>query len=140
MTSTGEEAPVASIVSDVTAGARRLLRQEVDLARTEIRAEALKAVRAARLVAWGAGALWLVMTLASIGAVLALSEVFTSSVPELARWSTAIVTVAVALFWLIVGLALGRSGRRRLRRLSPIPRQTIASLKEDIAWLRNPNA
>ena len=62
------------------------------------------------------------------------------SIPALANWATAIAAGAVALVWLLIGLVLLGSGRRRLRKLSPIPRQTIQSLKEDIAWLRKPNA
>lgn len=131
---------VASMVSEVAADVTRLLRQEVDLARTEIRGEASKAVRAARAVVMGAVGLQLFAMLVSVGGVLALSDVLASRVPELADWSTAITAGGVAVLWLLVGLTLLGSGRRRLRSLSPVPRQTIESLKEDIAWLRRPNA
>jgi hypothetical protein len=129
-------APLASLVSEVAADVTRLLRQEVVLARTEIRAEATKAVRGARSVAIGAVALHMVALLASAGGVLALSKLLASRVPNLANWAAAITAGTVAFVWLLVGLILLGSGRRRLRRLSPIPRQTIQSLKEDIAWLR----
>ena len=136
----GENAPtVSSLVSDVAADVTRLLRQEVDLARTEIRAEATKAVRGARSLAMGAVALHLVAILVSVGGVVALSELLASRVPALANWATAITAGAVAVVWLLIGLILLGSGRRRLRRLSPIPHQTIRSLKEDIAWLRRSN-
>jgi hypothetical protein len=129
-------APLASLVSEVAADVTRLLRQEVVLARTEIRAEATKAVRGARSVAIGAVALHMVALLASAGGVLALSKLLASRVPNLANWAAAITAGTVAVVWLLVGLILLGSGRRRLRRLSPIPRQTIQSLREDIAWLR----
>lgn len=136
-----EELPsVASMLTEVAEDVTRLARQEVDLARTEIRAEVSKAVRGVRSVTMGAAALQLFALLVSVGGVLALSEMLAARVPELADWSAAIAAGVVALFWLVLGLALLGSGRRRLRSLSPIPRQTIESLKEDIAWLRKPNA
>jgi hypothetical protein len=128
------------MVTDVAADVTRLLRREVDLARTEIRLEASKAVRGVRAVVMGAAALHLFAIMASVGGVLALSEVLASRVPELADWSSAIATGVIGSGWLLIGLALLGSGRRRLRGVSPIPRQTIESLKEDMAWLRKPNA
>jgi hypothetical protein len=135
-----EELPsVASMVSEVAGDVTRLVRQEVELARTEIRAEASKAVKGARAVVMGAAGLQLFAMLVSVGGVLALSKVLASRLPELADWSTAITAGVVAVLWLLFGGTLLLSGRRRLRRLSPVPRQTIESLKEDIAWLRKPN-
>jgi hypothetical protein len=131
---------VSSLVSDVAADVTRLLRQEVELARTEIRTEATKAVGGARSLAMGAVALHLVAILVSVGGVMALSEVLASRVPALANWAIAITAGAVAVVWLFIGLVLLGSGRRRLRKLSPIPHQTIQSIKEDIAWLRRSNA
>jgi hypothetical protein len=137
--STEELPSVGSMVSEVAADVTRLLRQEVDLARTEIRGEASKAVKAARAVVIGGVGLHLFALLVSVGGVLALSEVLARRVPELADWATAITAGIVAVLWLLVGLTLLGSARRRLRSLSPVPRQTIESIKEDIAWLRRPN-
>jgi hypothetical protein len=139
--SSTEDVPsVASIASEVATDVTRLLRQEVDLALSEVRAEASKAVRGARSVALGAAALQIFALLASAGAVVALSDVLATRVPRLADWSIAITAGVVAVFWLVVGRALLGSGRRRLRSVSLVPRQTIESIREDIAWLRNPNA
>ena len=131
---------MVSMVSEIAEDVTRLLRQEVDLARAELQAEASKAVRGVRAVVTGMAALLLFAIMVSVGAVSALSLVLAGRVPELADWSIAITAGVVAMGWLLVGLTLRTSGRRRLRSLSPIPRQTIESLKEDIAWLRKPNA
>jgi Putative Actinobacterial Holin-X, holin superfamily III len=129
---------VASVVGDVAADVVRLLRQEVQLARTELRAEATKAAKGVRSIAVGAVALHLVAISISAGAVLALSQALPKYLPRLTDWATAIATGVVAALWLVVGLVLLGTGRRRLRRVSPIPQQTVESLKEDIAWLRRP--
>ena len=118
----------------------RLLHQEVELAKTEIRAEASKAAKAGRLLASGAMALHLVAVIASVAAVLAVTEVLIDVLPRWTELAPAIAATGVALLWLIIGLVLIGTGRRRLRSISPMPRQTIQSLKEDLAWLRKPNA
>jgi putative superfamily III holin-X len=131
---------LTSMVADVASDVTRLLRQEVDLARNEIRTEAKRAVRGARSVAMGAFALHLFAVLVSVGGVFALGEVIVQRAPQFATWATALAAGAVAVVWLLIGLVLLASGRRRLRRISPIPRQTIRTLKEDISWLRKPIA
>jgi hypothetical protein len=131
---------VGALVSDVASDVTRLLRQEVELAKSEIRAEAGKAAKATSLIASGAAALHLVAVLVSVAGVLAVTVVLTRYVPVLADYTAAVAAGGIALVWLILGLAFLGAGRRRLRTISPIPRQTIQSLKEDIAWLRRPNA
>jgi Putative Actinobacterial Holin-X, holin superfamily III len=138
--STDDGLSVGSLVSDVAADVKRLLHQEVRLARSEIRTEARKAARAGRLIATGTMALHLVVVLVSVGAVLAASEVLASRVPDLAGLAPAVAAAGVALVWVVVGRILLGAGRPRLRSISPIPRQTIQTLKEDIAWLRKPTA
>jgi hypothetical protein len=131
---------VSSLVGDVASTVTRLVRQEVELARAEIRAEATKAIRGTRALAIGSVGLLLFAVLISLGGALALAQVLADRRPELANWSTPIATGAVAVGWFLIGLLFLLSGRRRLRSLSPVPRQTIQSIKEDIAWLRRPNA
>jgi hypothetical protein len=135
-----DEGSVGSMISDVAADVKRLLRQEVQLASSEIRAEARKAGSAARLIATGGLALHLVAILVSVGGVLAGSQILAERVPDLADLAPAIAAGGVALLWLIIGLILLRVGRRRLKTFSPIPRQTIQTLQEDIKWLRKPTA
>jgi len=135
---TDEPGSVGSMISEVASDVTRLLRQEVELARTEIREEAAKAGRAGRLIASGALALHLVAVLGSAAVALAAAEVLEHQVPEVAGQAPAIATGGVALLWLLLGLLMLARGRRRLRRISPIPRRTIQTLKEDIAWLRKP--
>jgi len=46
----------------------------------------------------------------------------------------------VAVVWAIAGAVLYAAGRRRLREVSPMPQQTVQTLKEDAQWLRNPTS
>ncbi len=127
---------VGSLIGDVTSDATRLLRQEVELARAEIRGEATKAAKAGRLFAGGAMALHLVAVLASVAVGLVAGQMLADRLPQWAEFAPAVTTAGLALLWLVIGLILLRLGRRRLRAISPVPRQTIKTIKEDIAWLR----
>lgn len=131
---------IGAMISEVASDVTRLLRQEVELAKTEIRTEAGKAAKAGRLIATGALALHLTAVLASAAIAFAASALVADRWPDLAWIAPAITVGGVAAFWLLVGLVQLSRGRRRLRRLSPVPRQTIQTLKEDIAWLRKPTA
>ena len=46
--------------------------------------------------------------------------------------------VIVAVLWGIAGAVLYTTGRKRMRDVSPVPQQTVDTLKEDAQWLRNP--
>ena len=129
---------LVALLSDVASDVTRLLRQEVELAKTEIRAEARKAAKASRLLASGALALHLVAVIGSVAAVLAVTEVLVDALPRWTEFAPTIAAAGVAIVWLIIGVVLTRTGRRQLRHVSPVPQQTIQSLKEDLAWLRKP--
>ena len=127
---------MGSLIGDVASDFTRLLRQEVALARAEIRREGTNAVKAGRLLAGAATALHLVAVLATIAVALAASRIVADVVPQWAPFAPAMTVAALALLWLVIGLVLVTGGRRRLRSVSPVPRQTIKTIKEDIAWLR----
>jgi len=44
----------------------------------------------------------------------------------------------LAVVWGIAAAVLYTSGRKKLRTVSPVPRQTVETLKEDAEWLKNP--
>ena len=130
------ETTLTSMAGDVASDVARLLRQEVNLARAEIQAEGKKVASAGRLIISGAVAMFFVAVLVSVAAVFAVAVVLSERVPELASQAYAISAGGLALLWLIIGAILLARGRRRLRSFSPIPRRTIKTLKEDIAWLK----
>jgi Putative Actinobacterial Holin-X, holin superfamily III len=129
-------ASVGSLIGDVASDVTRLLRQEVELARAEIRGAASKAAKAGQLFAGGAMALHLVAVLASVAVGLVAGRMLADRRPEWAEFAPAVTTAGLALLWLVIGLVLLWRGRRRLRSISLVPRQTINTIKEDIAWLR----
>jgi hypothetical protein len=118
---------IGEILSEVVSDVTRLFRQEVELAKAELRQEAGKAGRAGGMLA-AAGVAGL---LTAVMVSLALAALLAEAVHP--AWAALI----VGLLWAFAGIALYQMGRARLRTVSPIPHQTVESVKEDAEWLRN---
>jgi uncharacterized membrane protein YqjE len=118
---------VGEILSEVVSDVTRLFRQEVELAKAELRQEATKAGRAGGMLAAAAIAALLTTVMVSLALAALLADVM----------HPAAAALIVGLLWAIAGAVLYRTGRERLRTVSPIPRQTVETVKEDAAWLRN---
>lgn len=102
-----------------------LFRQEVELAKEEIKVEGRKASRAG--AAFGAAAA--VALLTGVALVMTLGLVLDTFLPT---WlAFLIVTVALGA----VTAVLAQRGRTEVRTLEPTPEQTIETLKEDAQWL-----
>jgi len=106
----------------------RLVRQQLELAKVEMKEQAVTAGRAGRMLGIAGVAGLLVLVLLSFGAVFALAEVMPPG------WAALI----VAVVWAVIGAVAYSVGRKRLRAISPMPQKTVQSLKEDAEWLRNP--
>jgi uncharacterized membrane protein YqjE len=129
--STGTETPgpvddrsLGEIVSDIADDLSTLVRQELDLAKTEVKQEATRAGKGAGMLA-GAG------VAAHLGLVfLSLCLMFL-----LDNWMPLEVAALItAALWLVVGAVLGASGRKTLNRTDLTLPQTQRSMKEDAQW------
>jgi hypothetical protein len=136
MTSAGDgQAGVAPDVSDHSVGElfgrvagdlSTLLRQEVELAKAELREEATKAGRAGAMFG-GAGVLGhLTVAFLALAAVYGLGNVMDLG------WAALIVGVLLAAGT----AALALLGRTRLRQVNPVPERTVQTVKEDVEWAR----
>lgn len=123
-----DSASTGQLLVRISADASRLLRQEVELAKLEVRDEAAKAGKAAGLFAGAGIAAHMVMLFGSLAAVFGLAHVLD------AAWAALI----VAGIWLVASSTLYASGRIRLRRVLPKPERTVETLKENAEWLRHP--
>ncbi|MBT2365731.1 phage holin family protein [Streptomyces sp. ISL-10] len=124
----GQDRSVGELLSAVTSDVQTLFRQEVELAKTEIREEATKAGKAAGMYGGAGFAGYMVALFLSLAAVLGLANVMD------AGWAALIITVV----WAAIGAVLYATGRSRMREVSPKPEQTVESLKEDAQWARHP--
>lgn len=125
-TGAGDERSLGQIVGDLTHDMTTLVKQELDLARTEMKQEAARAGKGAGMLG-GAGVAGL---LALILASFALSYLLDNWMPvELAFLIT-------TLLWAIVAAVLASRGRAELKKSNPQLPRTQQTLKEDAAWAR----
>jgi protein-S-isoprenylcysteine O-methyltransferase Ste14 len=119
---------IGELIGEITSDLSQLFRQELDLAKAELRQEAKKAGKGSGMLAGAGIAALLVLILLSFALVYALDAVMPQG------WAAFI----VAVLWAIIGAVLYSMGRKQLKTVDPVPRQTTETLKEDAQWLRNP--
>jgi hypothetical protein len=123
-----EDLSLGQLVAEVTGDLQKLFRQELELARTEMREEAVKAGKAAGMLGGAGFAGYLAVVLLSFAVVFGLGEV------KPLGWAALI----VAVVWGIVAAVLYTTGRGRMSAVSPKPEKTLQTLKEDAEWARHP--
>jgi hypothetical protein len=128
--SDGQQRSIGELVSDVTADAQALFRQEIELAKAEIREEVATGGKAAGMLGGAGFAGYMVAVLLSFAAVFGLANVMDGG------WAALI----VAVVWAVIGAVLYALGRARMRRVSLTPERTVRTLKEDARWARHPRS
>lgn len=125
-TGTGDDRSLGQIVGDLSNDLTTLVKQELDLARTELKQEAAKAGKGAGMLG-GAGVAGL---LTLMFASFALTYLLDNWMPvELAFLIT-------TLLWAAVAAVLAARGRTELKKANPQLPETQQTLKEDAAWAR----
>ncbi|MDT0343476.1 phage holin family protein [Streptomyces litchfieldiae] len=124
------EGSVGQMLSEVTSDTQLLFRQEVELAKAEVREEFGRAGKAAGMYGGAGFAAYMIAFFLSLAALFGLANVMD------AGWAGLIVAGA----WAVIGAVLFLMGRSRMRSFSPTPRQTTETLKEDARWARHPTA
>ncbi|GAA2248117.1 hypothetical protein GCM10010145_14160 [Streptomyces ruber] len=124
----GAEASIGDLIGDIGNDLSRLLRNEVELAKAELKEEGRKAGKVAGLYGGAGYAAGLALLLGSLAAVYGLRHVI-----DLA-WAALI----LAAVWAVVGAAAYAAGRRRMRSVQLTPERSLESLKEDATWARHP--
>ncbi|CAL9507819.1 phage holin family protein [Streptomyces sp. NPDC090994] len=123
-----DDSSVGELLSAVTSDVQTLFRQEVELAKTEVRQEATKAGKAAGMYGGAGFAGYMVLLFLSLAAVLGLANVVDGG------WAALI----VAAVWAVAAAVLYQRGRTRMRTVAPKPEQTVESIKENAQWARHP--
>jgi uncharacterized membrane protein YqjE len=121
---------VGDLLGRVTSDLSTLMRQEVELAKVEIKEEATKAGKASGMLA-GAGAVgYLVLVFLALALMFALDAVMPTG------WAALITAVVLG----VVAAILFVIGRKRFQQVNPKPEQTVETLKEDVQWAKNRNS
>ena len=125
-TSTGDDRSLGQIVSDVSSDLSTLLRQELQLAKTELKEEAGKAGKGVGMLGGAGLAGHFVLFFLSFALMLLLD-----------RWmAAALAALIVAVLWGVIAAVLASIGRKALKEANPQLPKTQQTLKEDAQWAK----
>jgi hypothetical protein len=120
---------MASLVGGIVDDAQQLIRQELMLARREVRQEVDKAKTAAISFGIALGVLTLSAILLSLTVVHVLHQV-----AGLPLWGAYALVGGV---FLAVGGTLLVVARNKVNDINVVPRQTVESMRENVQWIKN---
>ena len=106
---------------------RTLIREEIALARVEIREQAGRAKAAALSFGMAVAAL-------AFGGVFLLIALATA-IADLLNWPVWAGFLTVAVVLSVVGMVTLTSGRKQLQSVHAVPEETISTLKENSEWI-----
>lgn len=110
---------VGELIGEVTQDLSKLMRQELELAKAELKEEASKTGKAAGMLGGAGLAGYMVALFVSIALWWALANGMDEA------WAA----LVVAVLWGVIGLVLYAVGRKRLRAVHPKPERTVSTLK-----------
>jgi hypothetical protein len=115
-----EATSVGQLMGEVAKDLSTLMRQELELAKVEVKAEATKAGKGAGLMGAAGFAGYMVLLFLSIALWWALYHLVGHS------WSALI----VAVVWGVIGAVAFVMGRKQLQRVNPKPERTVDTLSQ----------
>lgn len=127
---TAAEPSLGDLIGEIGQDLSQLVRDEIELAKAEIKQESTKAGKAVGMLGGAGYAGHVVLLFGSLTVVFALANAMDPA------WAALIVTA----LWGVVGAVLYAMGRKRLRTVNLKPEQTVETLKEDARWARHPTS
>jgi uncharacterized membrane protein YqjE len=121
--------PIGELLKQLANETSTLVRQELDLAKAEMREKAGKAGPGVGM--WGAAGVTALLALGSLTAFVILA--LDGAMPN---WLAALIVGLV--YAAIAGLLYLRGKRRVEEAGSPVPEKTIETVKEDVQWAKHP--
>jgi uncharacterized membrane protein YqjE len=120
--------PTGELVKQLSEQTSTLVRQEIELAKTELTEKGRTAGKAAGMLG-GAG----VAGLLALGALTAFLILLLAEAMD--AWVAALIVTVV---YAVVAGILALTGRERVREgMPPTPEQTVESVKEDVQWAKS---
>lgn len=113
-------ASVGELITDVSRDLSTLLRQELELAKAEVKAEVGKTGKAAGMLGGAGFAGYMVLLFLSMALWWGLANVMDQG------WAALI----VAVIWAAIGAVLFTTGRSTLRTVNPKPERTVDTVKQ----------
>jgi hypothetical protein len=115
-----ENTSVGELMGNVSRDLFTLLRQEIALAKAEVKAEAKKAGKAAGMLGGAGFTGYMVLLFLSLALWWGLANVMDQG------WAALI----VAAMWAVIGVVLYSVGRSEMRKVNPAPERTVDTIKQ----------
>ena len=122
----GQSESLGVLIGQLTEDLGALVRDEVQLAKLEIKEDATRVAKAGGMLGGAGFAGYLTILLLSLAAAWGLAEVVPIGVAFL----------IVGIVWAVVGAVLYAAGRARMREVDVKPEQTIETMQENIQWAK----
>ena len=121
-----DERSLGEVVSDLSTDLSTLMKQEVQLAKVELKQEVTKVGKGAGMLGGAGFAGWFVLLFLSLAMTFLLDNWLPIEV-------AALITAGV---WAVIAAALALVGRKELQEANPQLPQTQETLKEDVQWAK----
>jgi uncharacterized membrane protein YqjE len=121
-----DERSLGQVVSDLSTDLSTLMKQEIELAKVELKQEVAAAGKGAGMLGGAGFAGWFVLLFLSLALTFLLDD-------WLPIEAAALITAGV---WVVVAAVLAAVGRKELKESNPQLPKTQQTLKEDVQWAR----
>lgn len=118
---------IGGLLRGILTDVRTLIREEIALARVELREQAGRARAAAASFAIAAAAL--------AGGGLLLLMAMAIGIADLLNWPVWSGFLIMSVLLCLVGFVTLSSGRSQLKKVHAVPEETVTTLKENSAWI-----
>ncbi|MDQ6726884.1 MAG: phage holin family protein [Actinomycetota bacterium] len=122
-----EDRSLSELLSDVTGELATLFRKEVELAKVETSEQVSRAAKAGAMLGAAGVVAFLALILLAFAAAWGLAEVL----------PTGFAFLVVGVVFLIVAAILGSTGKKKMASVSPVPDQTVDTLRADVQVARD---
>ena len=122
----GDDRSLGQIVSDLSGDLSTLMKQEVELAKVELKSEVGKVGKGAGMLGGAGLSGWFVLLFLSLALMFLLDN-------WLPIEAAALITTGV---WAVIGAVLALIGRKQLQQANPQLPKTQETLKEDVQWAK----
>jgi len=125
-TDLGQERSLGDLFAELSEETSTLIRQELQLAKAEMSQKVSQASRNVAFLAIGGLVAYVAFLALTAALIMALAEL-------MAGWLAALL---VGLVMGLIGYFLIQKGLSELKQMTPVPERTVATIKEDVEWLK----